>query len=140
MLFPKSNSDGCCPGQVCPPPSTTYNSISAPALLGYTSRRIVVPSSTLENWLREFQMFSPDLHVEPYYGKKTQREDQQYQIEAAGSSVKVIVTTYQIAANEKDNQWLRKLCRYSSVIFDEGHMLKNATSPWGILNRVVRMG
>ena len=98
---------------------------------------IVVPSSTLENWLREFQMFSPDLHVEPYYGKKTQREDQQYQIEAAGSSVKVIVTTYQIAANEKDNQWLRKLCRYSSVIFDEGHMLKNATSKrYRALNKV----
>ena len=29
---------------------------------------IIVPGSTLENWLREFQMFSPQLLVEPYYG------------------------------------------------------------------------
>jgi SWI/SNF-related matrix-associated actin-dependent regulator 1 of chromatin subfamily A len=29
---------------------------------------VVVPSSTLENWLREFRRFSPSLTVEPYYG------------------------------------------------------------------------
>ena len=29
---------------------------------------VIVPGSTLENWLREFQMFSPQLLVEPYYG------------------------------------------------------------------------
>ncbi len=30
---------------------------------------IIVPGSTLENWLREFQRFCPTLAVEPYYGK-----------------------------------------------------------------------
>ena len=30
---------------------------------------VIVPGSTLENWLREFQMFSPELVVEPYYGE-----------------------------------------------------------------------
>jgi SWI/SNF-related matrix-associated actin-dependent regulator 1 of chromatin subfamily A len=30
---------------------------------------VVVPGSTLENWLREFRAFSPSLVVEPYYGK-----------------------------------------------------------------------
>ena len=30
---------------------------------------IVVPGSTLENWLREFKMFCPALDVRPYYGK-----------------------------------------------------------------------
>jgi SWI/SNF-related matrix-associated actin-dependent regulator 1 of chromatin subfamily A len=29
---------------------------------------VIVPASTLENWLREFQLFSPNLVVEPYYG------------------------------------------------------------------------
>jgi SWI/SNF-related matrix-associated actin-dependent regulator of chromatin subfamily A containing DEAD/H box 1 len=29
---------------------------------------VVVPSSTLENWLREFNNFSPEIHVVPYYG------------------------------------------------------------------------
>lgn len=30
---------------------------------------IVVPGSTLENWLREFSVFCPTLNVMPYYGK-----------------------------------------------------------------------
>lgn len=30
---------------------------------------VVVPGSTLENWLREFSIFCPDLSVMPYYGK-----------------------------------------------------------------------
>lgn len=30
---------------------------------------IVVPGSTLENWLREFSIFCPDLSVMPYYGR-----------------------------------------------------------------------
>lgn len=30
---------------------------------------VVVPGSTLENWLREFSVFCPDLSVMPYYGK-----------------------------------------------------------------------
>lgn len=30
---------------------------------------VVVPGSTLENWLREFRLFCPKLFVMPYYGK-----------------------------------------------------------------------
>lgn len=33
---------------------------------------VIVPGSTLENWLREFRNFSPRLVVEPYYGKSNQ--------------------------------------------------------------------
>ena len=29
---------------------------------------VVCPGSTLENWLREFQRFSPQLAIEPYHG------------------------------------------------------------------------
>jgi SWI/SNF-related matrix-associated actin-dependent regulator 1 of chromatin subfamily A len=29
---------------------------------------VVCPGSTLENWLREFQKFAPELVVEPYHG------------------------------------------------------------------------
>jgi SWI/SNF-related matrix-associated actin-dependent regulator 1 of chromatin subfamily A len=109
----------------------TYQVISFVSHLFETGEQgkhlIVVPSSTLENWLREFQQFSPQLHVEPYYGKAAQRKEQQWAIEEEGDSVKVIVTTYQIAASDKDNQWLRKM-RFASCIFDEGHKLKNAKS------------
>jgi len=38
--------------------------------IGHTGPHLVVcPGSTLENWLREFQKFSPELVVEPYHGK-----------------------------------------------------------------------
>jgi len=30
---------------------------------------VIVPGSTLENWLREFRTFCPTLHVMPYYGE-----------------------------------------------------------------------
>jgi SWI/SNF-related matrix-associated actin-dependent regulator 1 of chromatin subfamily A len=37
--------------------------------IGHTGPHLVVcPGSTLENWLREFQKFSPELVVEPYHG------------------------------------------------------------------------
>jgi SWI/SNF-related matrix-associated actin-dependent regulator 1 of chromatin subfamily A len=37
--------------------------------IGHTGPHLVVcPGSTLENWFREFQKFSPDLVVEPYHG------------------------------------------------------------------------
>lgn len=36
---------------------------------------VIVPGSTLENWLREFQRFSPQLVVEPYYGESMQHID-----------------------------------------------------------------
>ena len=38
---------------------------------------IVVPSSTLENWLREFQTFCPAMRVTPYYGSQKEREQMQ---------------------------------------------------------------
>jgi SWI/SNF-related matrix-associated actin-dependent regulator of chromatin subfamily A containing DEAD/H box 1 len=34
----------------------------------YGPHLVIVPPSTLENWLREFQFFCPNLIVEPYYG------------------------------------------------------------------------
>lgn len=37
---------------------------------------VVVPGSTLENWLREFSIFCPSLSVMPYYGKVLLYPDQ----------------------------------------------------------------
>jgi SWI/SNF-related matrix-associated actin-dependent regulator 1 of chromatin subfamily A len=44
--------------------------------IGHTGPHLVVcPGSTLENWLREFRKFSPDLLVEPYHGMLLERDD-----------------------------------------------------------------
>lgn len=90
---------------------------------------IVVPGSTLENWLREFGRFCPDLAVTPYYGTQAEREEQRVNIMDDIDNIDVIVTTYETASNDKgDNQFLRKEVRPTVCVFDEGHALKNSTS------------
>ncbi|KAF2799092.1 hypothetical protein K505DRAFT_404777 [Melanomma pulvis-pyrius CBS 109.77] len=88
---------------------------------------IVVPGSTLENWLREFKRFSPTMVVEPYYGSQSSRMEQQETVLDRIKSIDVIVTTYDLAFKPKDNQFLRR-CKPQSCIYDEGHVLRNSNT------------
>lgn len=88
---------------------------------------IIVPGSTLENWLREFKTFSPSLVVEPYYGSQKERADQRAQLEDDIRKIDVIVTTYDIARPPDDNKFLRRI-KPTVCVYDEGHMLKNSMS------------
>ncbi|KAH7123703.1 SNF2 family N-terminal domain-containing protein [Dendryphion nanum] len=90
---------------------------------------IIVPGSTLENWLREFQHFSKKMRVEPYYGAQASRFEQQEHIldNVSKGHVDVIVTTYDLAFKPADNSFLRK-CRPKACIFDEGHVLRNSNT------------
>ncbi|KAF2151699.1 hypothetical protein K461DRAFT_279189 [Myriangium duriaei CBS 260.36] len=90
---------------------------------------VIVPGSTLENWMREFNNFCPDIEVFPYYGSQAEREDARARVEDDIDQIDVIVTTYEIAAGPKgDNKFLRKIVKPRVVVYDEGHMLKNANS------------
>ncbi|KAF2277477.1 uncharacterized protein EI97DRAFT_375134 [Westerdykella ornata] len=88
---------------------------------------VVVPGSTLENWLREFENFAPELkkHVEPYYGLQAARHEQQAVILENLNDIYVIVTTYDLAFKPADNKFLRQ-CKPQACIFDEGHVLRNS--------------
>lgn len=88
---------------------------------------IVVPSATLENWLKEFQRFCPGLDVRPYYGSMAERETMRIEYEDSRDQINVLVTTYQIAKAKDDIPFLRRY-GFTCAIFDEGHMLKNPTS------------
>jgi SWI/SNF-related matrix-associated actin-dependent regulator 1 of chromatin subfamily A len=88
---------------------------------------IVVPASTIENWMREMEKFSPTLHFEPYYGLQKEREGMRQTIYESIDDINVIVTTYDTATKEDDNKFLRRL-NLKSCIFDEGHALKNSHS------------
>ncbi|KAI9769348.1 MAG: hypothetical protein M1840_004049 [Geoglossum simile] len=89
---------------------------------------VVVPSSTLENWLREFRRFSPSLTVEPYYGLQKERVEQRDRIERNRAHINVIVTTYQTASgNHIDSKFLRSQ-KPVVCVYDEGHYLKNSNS------------
>lgn len=87
---------------------------------------VVVPSSTLENWLREFQKFCPDLIVQAYYGSQAEREDLRYELQEM--EYDVLVTTYNLATGTApDFKFLRNQ-HFDMIVYDEGHMLKNSSS------------
>ncbi|KAL8762700.1 MAG: hypothetical protein Q9184_001354 [Pyrenodesmia sp. 2 TL-2023] len=108
---------------------------------------VVVPGSTIENWLREFTVFCPKLTVMPYYGKlilanliykislllttstagQAERAIIQHQINANLEEINVIVTTYGVAKAKDDCRFLRKL-PLQVCVYDEGHQLKNRKS------------
>ncbi len=88
---------------------------------------IIVPGSTLENWLREFSLFCPKLNVMPYYAGLKERPSIQEQISDNTDSVNVIVTTYGIAKVKDDNKFLRTL-KPVCCVYDEGHYLRNSES------------
>ena len=88
---------------------------------------VIVPGSTLENWLREFSIFCPQLHVMPYYAGQNQRCGIQAQILDNSDTLNVVMTTYTLAKQKDDNKFLRKLNPVVCV-YDEGHLLKNSKS------------
>lgn len=92
---------------------------------------VVVPPSTLENWLREFQRFCPTLKVEPYYGSLEERQQMRDALDE-NPDFNVIITTYNMfqgtSRNNKIDQGFLRKWSYDVAIFDEGHQLKNNTS------------
>ena len=88
---------------------------------------VIVPGSTLENWLREFSIFCPKLHVMPYYAGQNERPGIQAQILDNIDDLHIVITTYTLAKAKDDNKFLRKL-KPVVCIFDEGHLLKNSKS------------
>ncbi|GLA62587.1 hypothetical protein AtubIFM56815_007113 [Aspergillus tubingensis] len=88
---------------------------------------VVVPSSTIENWLREFSKFCPTLSVMPYYAGQAERAVIRETIEDNRDSINVIITTYTIAKGKVDAHFLRNM-DFCVCVYDEGHMLKSSTS------------
>ncbi|SAM03799.1 hypothetical protein [Absidia glauca] len=89
---------------------------------------IVVPASTLDNWLREFERFCPALEVRCYYGSQAARLALQKELLGERNDIQAVVTTYSmVCGNSDDRRFLRKL-RCDSMILDEGHMIKNYAS------------
>ncbi|XP_069379722.1 SWI/SNF-related matrix-associated actin-dependent regulator of chromatin subfamily A containing DEAD/H box 1A [Paralichthys olivaceus] len=89
---------------------------------------IIVPSSTLDNWVRELKLWCPSLNVLIYYGSVEDRRYLRHDILTDNSDFNVIVTTYNLAiGNDSDRSLFRKLS-LKYAVFDEGHMLKNMST------------
>ncbi|KAF8444561.1 SNF2 family N-terminal domain-containing protein [Boletus edulis BED1] len=96
---------------------------------------VIVPSSTLENWCREFARFAPSISIQTYYAGKEERPalrqtllDTQRQRGKNENGWEVLITTYNLAqGDEKDRKFFRRV-EWDCIVFDEGHVLKNFQS------------
>jgi SWI/SNF-related matrix-associated actin-dependent regulator 1 of chromatin subfamily A len=88
---------------------------------------IVVPPSTLDNWIREVTMWAPKLNLILYRGSQLEREDLRRQI-SRDKSLNLILTSYTLVfSKDEDKKFFRNL-RLEYCVFDEAHMLKNMNS------------
>lgn len=101
-----------------------YKNITGPHL-------IVVPKSTLGNWMNEIDKWCPDICAVRFHGTQEQRK-QQLDERIKVAKFDAVVTTYEVAMKEKGSL-TRISWRY--LIIDEAHRIKNENS---MLSQVVR--
>lgn len=91
---------------------------------------VVVPKSTLSNWMSEIERWAPELTAVKFHGKKEEREHITKTIMEPAQRDEnrtwdVCVTTYEVC--NIDKQVFNKFA-WSYLIIDEAHRLKNETS------------
>jgi ATP-dependent helicase STH1/SNF2 len=84
---------------------------------------VIVPLSTMPNWILEFEKWAPSVRMISYKGTPTQRRATQSEIRQGG--FQVLLTTYEYII--KDRTLLAKI-KWVHMIIDEGHRMKNAQS------------
>ncbi|KLO15808.1 SNF2 family DNA-dependent ATPase [Schizopora paradoxa] len=101
-----------------------YRDIAGPHL-------IVVPKSTLQNWAREFERWTPDVSVALISGSKEERAET-IQSRLITNDFDVCITSYEICLIEKSA--LKKFS-FQYIVIDEAHRIKNVDS---MLAQIVR--
>ena len=97
---------------------------------------IVVPPSTYDNWLAEFEKFAPDLTVATYRGSQAERAEVAYEIQQDLDAYHVVLAPYSQFNTEEDIEHMQGM-QLHAAIFDEGHKMKNpGTKLYGFLRRI----
>lgn len=85
---------------------------------------VIVPLTTIDNWLNEFKKWCPTLKVVVYGGNPTERKKIQ-QGELKSRKFNVLLTQYEFISRKTDVTHLKRV-DWSYIIIDEGHRIKNA--------------
>ena len=93
---------------------------------------IVVPKSTLDNWKREFTMWTPEVNVLVLQGAKDERH-QLINERLIDEKFDVCITSYEMILREKAH--LKKFA-WEYIIIDEAHRIKNEESS---LAQIIRL-
>jgi SWI/SNF-related matrix-associated actin-dependent regulator of chromatin subfamily A member 5 len=93
---------------------------------------VIVPKSTLGNWMNELKRWCPDIHAVRFHGNAEERKEQCESLLQIGE-FDVCVTTYETVTKEKAH--LTKF-HWRCLIIDEAHRIKNENSQ---LAQVVRL-
>ncbi|GAB0493027.1 hypothetical protein MMPV_004299 [Pyropia vietnamensis] len=102
-----------------------YKNITGPHL-------VIVPKSTLGNWMNEFDRWCPDIRPVRFHGDQEARRYQMRE-ELVFGRFDVCITSYEMVSKEKS--FLSKFAwRY--LVIDEAHRIKNEGS---LLSQVVRL-
>lgn len=92
---------------------------------------VVVPKSTLQNWQREFERWTPDVNAVVLTGTKEERGEI-IANRLLPQDFEVCITSYEICLIEKSTF---KKFSFEYIIIDEAHRIKNVDS---ILSQIVR--
>lgn len=94
---------------------------------------VIVPKSTLGNWMNEFRRFCPVIRTIKFHGNAEDREAQKAKMTAGGFDV--CITSYEMVIKEK-NHFKKYHWRY--IIIDEAHRIKNENSRLSLVVRMLR--
>lgn len=93
---------------------------------------VIVPKSTLDNWRREFQKWTPDVNVLVLQGAKDERQ-KLIKERLLTARFDVLITSFEMVIREKAQ--LKKF-RWQYVVVDEAHRIKNEQSS---LSQIIRL-
>lgn len=107
-----------------------YRGLSGPHL-------VIVPKSTLSNWMNEFTRWAPTLKAIRFHGDKETREriireELEPAMRDEERTWNVVVTTYEVCNIEKNT--LSKFT-WNYLVIDEAHRLKNEASTFSLTVR-----
>lgn len=101
--------------------------------MGIFPSLVVVPNSTITNWVREFARWAPQLRVVPFYGEQNARAIiKKYELfhehvaqGTTGAKFHVLVTTYDTAISPKEiTSVFKRIPRWEVLVVDEGQRRK----------------